>query len=132
MKGSTKGFTLIEVLVILIIIAILAAIAVPTFLAQNAKRDANQINNLMDQPENLYYIFVLHASEDLEALGENGSAELYGPWLGWYVAVPVKLAKDGNAAMAADAAEYSLRIANITGDTEKIEDLQQLATVPHK
>jgi type IV pilus assembly protein PilA len=48
-KGNQKGFTLVELLIVMAILAILAAIAVPRFGASlaNAKNQANEANIMM-------------------------------------------------------------------------------------
>jgi type IV pilus assembly protein PilA len=79
-KNSEKGFTLVELLVVIIIIGILTAIALPNFLNQTAKAkhsEAKQNINLFHKTQNSYRLenSSFATSFDILATGSlNGGA----------------------------------------------------------
>ncbi len=50
MKQSKKGFTLIELMVVIVIIGILAAIAIPKLFGMTAKAKASELGRLLLLP----------------------------------------------------------------------------------
>jgi prepilin-type N-terminal cleavage/methylation domain-containing protein len=65
MKKSNKGFTLVEIMIVVAIIGLLAAIAIPSFVNARTKSQTNAcINNLRQ----------VSGSKDQYALDKNGTA----------------------------------------------------------
>ncbi|MDO4516828.1 MAG: prepilin-type N-terminal cleavage/methylation domain-containing protein [Bacillota bacterium] len=84
MKKSNKGFTLAELLIVVAIIAVLVAIAIPVFTSQLEKsREATDLANVRGA-----YAQVMNA-----AIVEDTSSPLYSNGL-YYLSVPLKQAQD--------------------------------------
>ena len=84
MKKSNKGFTLAELLIVVAIIAVLVAIAIPIFTSQLEKsREAVDLANVRGA-----YAKVMNA-----AIVEDTSSPLYEKGM-YYLSVPLKQAKD--------------------------------------
>jgi len=90
-----KGFTLIELMVVVLIIAILLAIAIPTFLgarnSANSRAAQSNVRNALTA-EQTYYTNNQSFSNSVTAGGDLFSVE---PNLGWSVTLPAT-AKGGN------------------------------------
>jgi general secretion pathway protein G len=88
-RGSQKGFTLIEVLLVLVILVILGGIAVPMFvgIGEQARKDAAQVQvNALESAINNYQATVgLFPTSLDELITQPGDPKLSRRWAGPYL-----------------------------------------------
>ena len=76
---NQKGFTLIELVVVMVILALLAAVAVPKFIELQKQAEAASVQNVLGSVRSALSLRVARAlvnGEDLTTLAYNGTAAL--------------------------------------------------------
>lgn len=76
---NQKGFTLIELVVVMVILALLAAVAVPKFIELQKQAEAASVKNVLGSVRSALSLRVARAlanGEDLSTLAYNGTAAL--------------------------------------------------------
>jgi len=76
---NQKGFTLIELVVVMVILALLAAVAVPKFIDLQKQAEAASVKNVLGSVRSALSLRVARAlvnGEDLASLAYNGTAAL--------------------------------------------------------
>ena len=78
MRKNTKGFTLIELLIVVAIIAILAAIAIPNFLAAQIRSKVSRVKGEMATMATALESYYVDNNAYPNMVGDDGQPNMYG------------------------------------------------------
>lgn len=120
MKKNKKGFTLAELLIVVAIIAVLTAIAVPLFVTSLNKAKAN-VKDANIRAVRIAAVAHILAADEPTGAGENGKADENEIWTystanGWELKGPWKVVAEINA--SGDITKITIQYSESSKSTE--------------